>query len=142
HHWELAGARLDAARWSRRAALWVGTSNFPDALRHWRQVRTLVEGVPVSPETSELAADARKHVLSFGVRLGAPAEEIAALFAEASADATVDAREAANMLAGQGMLHAMAGNMDAALGPLGEGLRAAEAAGDPALLLAVRACMV
>jgi class 3 adenylate cyclase/tetratricopeptide (TPR) repeat protein len=142
HHWELAGARLDAARWSRRAALWVGMSNYPEALRHWRRLRTLVDGLPASPETTELAGDARKNVLSFGVRLGAPSDEIDALFAEASADTTSDGRELAVMLAGQGMIHAMRGEVVDALEPLTQALRLAEGAQDPGLLAAVRACMV
>ena len=54
HHWEAAGDALEAARWSRRAAEWVGLSNFPEALRHWRKVRALIEGLPESAETREL----------------------------------------------------------------------------------------
>ena len=35
HHWEEAGAALAAARWHRRAAEWVGATDYTAATHHW-----------------------------------------------------------------------------------------------------------
>ena len=35
HHWEEAGEALSAARWHRRAAEWVGRTDFAAATHHW-----------------------------------------------------------------------------------------------------------
>ena len=42
HHWEEAGEALAAARWHRRAAEWVGRTDFAAATHHWGRVRELL----------------------------------------------------------------------------------------------------
>jgi adenylate cyclase len=85
HHWEEAGEALEAARWHSRAAEWAGTSHFPEALRHWRKVRTLLESIPESAETMALGVAARIQILNVGWRLGASEEEAASIFTEGRA---------------------------------------------------------
>ncbi len=70
YHWEAAGEALDAARWHRRAAAWVGVSDAREALRHWEKVRTLLGPLPASAEVATLGLEARNGILNFGWRLG------------------------------------------------------------------------
>jgi class 3 adenylate cyclase/tetratricopeptide (TPR) repeat protein len=144
HHCEAAGDMLEAARWSRRAAEWVGLSNFPEALRHWRKVRALIEGLPESPETRELGATASAQIFALGIRLGMSGEEPAALLAElkALADEKQDQRLRATMLAAPAVAAAMGGQAEGAVEPLREATRLADETEDPGLKLALRAALV
>ncbi len=80
HHYEAAGERLEAARWHRRAAEWVGLSDMTEAIAHWRRVRVLVESEPESAEAIELGVAACAQLLGLGWRLGAAEEEAVATF--------------------------------------------------------------
>jgi class 3 adenylate cyclase/tetratricopeptide (TPR) repeat protein len=82
YHWENAGEWWEAARWHHRAAAWAGVANAAEALRHWEQVRSLVQRLPQSSEVATLGATACLWVLSFGWRLGATDEEAARTFEE------------------------------------------------------------
>src|SRR5262249_10936421 len=53
-HWQHGGDLLEAARWTRRAAEWAEMRNLGEALRHWQNVRALVDRLPESPETMKL----------------------------------------------------------------------------------------
>ncbi len=77
-HWEAAGAALPAARWSARAAAWVGLNDVSGALGHWRKVSELVQGLPESAETTALALGARVQRLNYGWRLGITEQEATA----------------------------------------------------------------
>jgi tetratricopeptide (TPR) repeat protein len=77
-HWDGAGEALAAARWSARAAAWVGLSDISQAVRHWRKVSELVEGLPDSEEATALALGARFRRLDYGWRLGITDQEAAA----------------------------------------------------------------
>jgi class 3 adenylate cyclase/tetratricopeptide (TPR) repeat protein len=77
-HWEAANDRLAAARWSARAASWVGLNDIAEAVRHWRKVSELVEALPDSAESNALALDARLARLNYGWRLGISEQEAAA----------------------------------------------------------------
>jgi class 3 adenylate cyclase/tetratricopeptide (TPR) repeat protein len=77
-HWEAAGDPLAAARWSARAATWVGLSDISEALRHWRKVSELTQALPDSAEASGLALAARVWRLSYGWRLGISEQEASA----------------------------------------------------------------
>src|SRR5262249_2522710 len=46
YHWECAGEKWTAAEWHGRAADWIGVRDLREKDRHWRQVRTLLAGVP------------------------------------------------------------------------------------------------
>ncbi len=78
-NWEAAGdPPLAAARWSARAAVWAGMNAVAESLRHWRKVSELLEALPDSPETSELALAARVARLEYGWRLGISEQEATA----------------------------------------------------------------
>ena len=142
HHWEAAGEALEAARWSRRAAEWV--SNFPEALRHWRKVRALLEGLPESAETRDLGATANAQILGIGVRVGMSGEEPATLLAElkAQAEESGDPRLQALLLAAPAAANALGGKADEAIEELWAATRLADRTDDTGLQLAVRAVLV
>ena len=77
-HWEAAGDPLAAARWSARAATWVGLSDISEAVRHWRKVSELTQALPDSAEASGLALGARVWRLGYGWRLGISEQEASA----------------------------------------------------------------
>jgi class 3 adenylate cyclase/tetratricopeptide (TPR) repeat protein len=77
-HWEAAGDPLAAARWSARAAIWVGLSDISEAVRHWRKVSELVQALPDSAEAIGLALAARVWRLQYGWRLGISEQEASA----------------------------------------------------------------
>ena len=85
HHFEAAGERLEAARWHRRAARWLGATHLAEAYAHSRSVVSLLEGLPESAETVPLALEARAAVFSFGWVVGISADEAARLFTEGRA---------------------------------------------------------
>ncbi|HEU4393727.1 MAG TPA: adenylate/guanylate cyclase domain-containing protein [Solirubrobacterales bacterium] len=87
-HMEAGGERLEAARWSARAAYWTGSSRPSDALRLWRRVMELADGLEENEETTALAVMSRLLQLDFAWRLGMDSEEEARLTAEAEEIAT------------------------------------------------------
>jgi class 3 adenylate cyclase/tetratricopeptide (TPR) repeat protein len=82
HHWEQAGEDLEAARCHARAAGWVARSDQESAHEHWVQVRSLLAELEDSPEKLGLDFMACGQLTRLGWTLGAPADEIEALFAE------------------------------------------------------------
>jgi class 3 adenylate cyclase/tetratricopeptide (TPR) repeat protein len=82
HHWEAARERLEAARWHRRAAEWVGMSDIAEAQRHWQRVRKLSQETAHEPEAALLGILACRQILTIGWRLGLPEEEERAVFSE------------------------------------------------------------
>jgi class 3 adenylate cyclase/tetratricopeptide (TPR) repeat protein len=143
-HWEAAGEALQAAHWSRRAAEWVGMSNFPEALRHWRKVRALVEGLPDSAEARELDMTANRRIFGLGMRLGMSGEESETLLTPLrdQAEESQDPRLQAILIAASAAAEALGGNADAALEPLWQANRLAERTDDAGLQLALRAVLV
>ena len=85
HHWEAAGEPLEAARWSRRAAEWIGSKDSAEAMRHWEKVRALLLAGPDSPETVALALQSRVALLDVGWRRGVTEEQATRLFDEGRA---------------------------------------------------------
>jgi class 3 adenylate cyclase/tetratricopeptide (TPR) repeat protein len=77
-HSEAAGNQLAAARWSARAADWVGLSDISQALAHWRKVSALVDTLAVVPETTALSLLAHIRQLDYGWRLGITEQEATA----------------------------------------------------------------
>jgi class 3 adenylate cyclase/tetratricopeptide (TPR) repeat protein len=144
HHWEGAGEALEAARWSRHAAEWVSTSNFPEALRHWRKVRELLVGLPESAETRELAGIASAHIFGLGVRVGMSGEEPARLLAglKTLAEESRDLRLQAIFAAAPAAAGALGGAAEEAIEPLQEAVRLADGSDDAGLQLALRAVLV
>jgi class 3 adenylate cyclase/tetratricopeptide (TPR) repeat protein len=70
HHAQSAGRRLDAARWHRRAAGWVGVSDVDAAHHHWSSVMELVGDAPEGEEATALALSARIWLQQLAWRLG------------------------------------------------------------------------
>jgi adenylate cyclase len=86
HHWEAAGEALEAARWHRRAAEWIGRNDVAQAIRHWQRLLALTAELPDSEERTGLRLGACTTVLIQGSwRLGLSGEETEALFVEGRA---------------------------------------------------------
>jgi adenylate cyclase len=82
HHWEEAGESLSAARWHRRAAEWVGYTDFAASTHHWGRVRALRRELPDDREVAALGFAACRLLLSMGWRIGMGREEALALLNE------------------------------------------------------------
>ena len=86
HHWEEAGEALAAARWHRRAAEWVGTTDFAAATHHWGRVRALRRYLPTDREAAALGLVAcRQLLLNMGWRIGGAPDELRAVLEEGQA---------------------------------------------------------
>src|SRR6266542_2595730 len=82
HHWELAGEKVRAAEWHRRAALWAGTHDRAAALRHGQRVRKLLGPMIDSQEVIALALASHAQILNLFWILGVSEEEAAIVFGE------------------------------------------------------------
>ena len=139
-HWEAAGETLEAARWHARAAAWAGYNDPTLALRHWRKVRELADGLPESEETVALGLEARISSLECGWRLGISHEEAEALFSEAEqmASKAGDIRSRALLLDAYGGVRGLGDGDVREMARLArQEIALAEESGDPALYLAV-----
>jgi class 3 adenylate cyclase/tetratricopeptide (TPR) repeat protein len=138
-HWEAAGDRLTAARWSARAATWVGINDVAEAVRHWRKVSELVEALPASPEADALALSARIARLGYGWRLGISEQEAAAHY-EAGRELAERNGDLVNLLmitAGYATVRGVSGNVEE-YGELAEEVdRLSAEIGDPNLRMAM-----
>jgi adenylate cyclase len=74
-HWEQAGQKLNAARWSLRAGEFALRFDLEDAQRRWRFAVELLEGAEEGLETLDVAVRARQRLLQFGARTGIAPEE-------------------------------------------------------------------
>jgi class 3 adenylate cyclase len=113
-HWEEAGRLAEAATYTQRAALWLGTTDSAQALKHWRKLRELLQSRPRSPATDLMRIIANGQILNFGWREGVTAAEAQPLADEALSWA----RESGNiiartlLLAGYGRILAASGAAD------------------------------
>ncbi len=82
HHWEEAGEALSGARWHRRAAEWVGRTDFAAATHHWGQVRKLLRQLPDDHEAAALGIVACMQLLNGSWRVGTGLDEAKALLEE------------------------------------------------------------
>jgi adenylate cyclase len=89
HHYEEAGAALPAARWHRRAAEWVGTTDVAAAMHHWARVRVLLRALPGDREAAELGLAACAQTLNMSWRVGMGLEEARQILDEGKALADV-----------------------------------------------------
>jgi tetratricopeptide (TPR) repeat protein len=139
HHFEAAGERLEAARWNRRAARWVGSTHLAEAFAHWRTVVRLLEGLHESADTVPLALEARAAVLSFGWVVGISADEAAKVFTESRALAARagDPRTLAILTGHYAAIKAAHREIDEYLRLSWEAMRIAEGTGDAALRAAM-----
>jgi adenylate cyclase len=83
YHLEAAGELAQAAHWNARAAGWVGLSHPSTALAHWREVSRLTAMLPADETSVRLAMTAALRSLTLSWRLGAGADEVAALYTQA-----------------------------------------------------------
>ncbi len=133
HHWEAASEPLEAARWSRRAAEWVGLSDRAQAMRHWEKVRALLGDAEESPEVVGLALFARAALLNMGWRYGMTEERAARLLAEGQAlgERSGEKGLLAFLLMGYGYVRGTAGAVGEFLAYSLEAVRLAEEAAAP-----------
>lgn len=114
HHCEAARDFDGAAKYTARAADWIGTTNSRLAVKAWQKARLLLQSVPVSNESNRLRLKAAEKILYLGWREGMSAQE-AAPFAE---EATILAHELGEtvsevlILAGYGRIIAATGSAD------------------------------
>jgi class 3 adenylate cyclase/tetratricopeptide (TPR) repeat protein len=137
HHYESAGDRLQGARWHRRAAEWAGASHAAESFGHWVKVRDLMSGLSVSDASAdELGAIARAQILAYGARVGAPEDEMRALYEEGRELAERSASDAAmaRIQSGYGIYrYYTTGERDDALSRIRESVSLADASGDAEL---------
>jgi class 3 adenylate cyclase/tetratricopeptide (TPR) repeat protein len=137
-HWEAAGETLEAARWYRRAAVWSGTNDPTQTLRHWRKVRELAEALPESQETVALGLEARIFLLQLGWRLGISHQEAETVFVEAErmASRAGDIRSRALLLVAYGAVRGLSdGDVHEWAKLARQAFALAEESGDPALYM-------
>jgi class 3 adenylate cyclase/tetratricopeptide (TPR) repeat protein len=144
HHWEEAGDRLEAARWSRRAARWAAARDLAQAVRQWRKLRELLPGVPDSPEKVQMSLQAGVALLGLGWRLGISEDEASAILDEGVRDARRigDTDALASLLNTYGTVRGMWGHVAEALERTREATRLADETGDASLQLAARVPLV
>jgi class 3 adenylate cyclase/tetratricopeptide (TPR) repeat protein len=116
-HWEQAGDRLEAARWSRRAAAWAGPLHPAEAMHHWGRVRELLAGLKDSPEAVALDFEACVQILTFGWRVGISEQEERAAFAAGRelAERAGDARMLGRIVLPYATTEGITGNLPACL---------------------------
>jgi len=141
HHWEQAGEALEAARWHARAAGWVRPSDQEAARSHWLQVRSLLAPLEDSQEKLGLDLMACGQLMQLGWTLGAPVDEIEALFAEgkALAERIPDPVPRTMLQFGYAQYVGLSGgDVTHYLSEAREAVRLAEAAGNPVYRLVAR----
>jgi len=143
-HWEAAGELLTAARWSARAAGWVGLNDIAEAVRHWHKVSELVEALPDSPESTSLALAARVGRLNYGWRLGITEEEARAHY-EAGREVAERSGDRVNLLLITGMyatVRGIAGHVEEYDALSEEVARLSLEIGDPGLRMLIMPVLV
>jgi class 3 adenylate cyclase/tetratricopeptide (TPR) repeat protein len=144
HHWEQAGEALEAARWHARAAGWVMRSDREAARSHWLRVRRLLAPLEDSPEKLGLDLMACGQLMVLGWGLGAPPDEIEALFSEgkALAEKIPDPRPRTLLQIGYATYVGFSGgDVPGWVSAARESVRLAEASGDPVYRLVARATL-
>jgi len=139
-HLRQGGERLEAARWSARAAYWAGHSRPRESLRLWHDVMVLTDGLDEDEEVAALAIHSRLQQLTYAFRVGMGREEQERLAAEAEEIAT--RREDLHSLALLKVATAVRPGLDhfaeSWLAAVRESIELADRAGDPHLRVAIR----
>jgi class 3 adenylate cyclase/tetratricopeptide (TPR) repeat protein len=140
HHWDAAGEGLEAVRWHRRAAEWVGANDPAEALRHWRRIREIAPSLGETPETIAMRIAAVVQILMQGMRLGLGEEEENALFAEGRelAERSGDRRLVVDLLGTYAARQVFSGAVGASLAAAEEALQLADEVGDTARRIIAR----
>lgn len=79
HHYAYAGDIELAVHWHARAANWSASRDISLAMRHWRAVSDLVDQLPDSTHSTDVALQACSRLIYLGSRHGMSPEELAAL---------------------------------------------------------------
>jgi class 3 adenylate cyclase/DNA-binding winged helix-turn-helix (wHTH) protein len=139
NHWEQANEPLRAAQWGARAAVWSNSRRPPDALLHWRRVRTLIGDAPDTPEEAGLALVACLSILNLGWRLGLTRDEAELVYDQGrDLAAQTGNKQAMAMVRGAyGLTCGTAGWLEDAIDSAREAKRLAEEAGDVDLQVSV-----
>jgi len=139
-HLRQGDERLEAARWSARAAYWAGHSRPRESLRLWHDVMVLTGGLEEDEEVAALAIHSRLQQLTYAFRVGMGREEQERLAAEAEEIAT--RREDLHSLALLKVATAVRPGLDhfaeTWLAAVRESIELADRAGDPHLRVAIR----
>ncbi|HYC81286.1 MAG TPA: hypothetical protein VEB65_05840, partial [Solirubrobacterales bacterium] len=141
HHMEEAGEEREAARWYSRAAHWAGHSQPREAMRLWRRVTELADGLERDEEAVQMSLFSRTLQLEYAWRLGIDREELESLVAEAEAIAT-ELEDAGALTMLKLLVSARPGIAQSAsewVAAIGQALELAERSGEPALRIAVLA---
>jgi class 3 adenylate cyclase len=140
YHWEQTGDALEAVRWHRRAAEWIGLNNPADALRHWSSSRDLMAKLPKTPQNSTVGAQIRAQMLNLLARMGDPEERAKVLFEEGEVLAARGADPSVHtlLLNSFGMVQGLSGAVPRALEVLREAARCADQTSDVGLRAATR----
>src|SRR5262249_21193475 len=140
YHWEHASDAREAAKWHRRAALWVGANNSAEALRHWQSVQQLLDTLPDAAENLAERARVRAQIMSYLARVGDPEDRAVSLFIEGRELATRsgDPHVLSELLSGFGFVRCFNGGVDEALDLLLESIQRADGTNDKALRVAAR----
>jgi len=134
HHFDAAGAEMEAMQWSERAARYIGRSDQRAALRFWRRVRELAGRRPEEPAARRTQLRACTPILNVFWRLGDPEGEADAIFEEgrAIAEREGDRRRLANLrLCFGGVLGLQRGDRAGRIEQATEALRLAREGRDP-----------
>jgi class 3 adenylate cyclase len=144
HHWEAAGDALEAARWHARAAEWASSSDLPETVRHWRQVRSLLSEVPESPDARALGVAACGGLLLGGWRMGLPEEDVETVFLEGRELARRSGELATEclMVAVHAAVRGGAGDLQRYVDGSLEAARLAERSGEPSTVSGVAMVLV
>ncbi len=144
HHWEAAGEALEAARWHRRAAEWIGSRDRRAAARHWKRVCALLDELPTTRETAQLETLARFRRLLNAVYLGQPEDEQHTLFVEGRALAQEHGGtlQVLLMSLSYGIARVFAGAVRDGVRELREAMRVADESGDATMRFLARASIV
>jgi class 3 adenylate cyclase/tetratricopeptide (TPR) repeat protein len=118
HHWERAGELASAARWSFRAASWIGRTDMMQAKHRWQDVVRLAESEG-SREMRALALKAASNLVGWGVRTEISLAEIEDIVRRCRvwAEELDDRRALAALLGAYGFgLHMLGDSVEAAIG--------------------------
>ena len=83
YHYEAADDRLLAAEYTARAARWIGTTNSAQAVKSWRHVLRLLDGLASLPAVSRLKVMAGGQLGVLGLREGLTLGELRPIIDEA-----------------------------------------------------------
>ncbi len=144
HHWERAGDGLAASRWHGRAAEWLGGTDPPAALEHWRRVRALLADQPSTPERDRLLLTACIQIMKIGATMAERTENPGVLYEEARslAEHVADPALTGRLLATYATVLALAGEVGQALALIDDAERLAERTNNAELRVAVASAAV